>query len=69
MLSIMSDPANLSHADFEPSDEQLADLSKKAFAEVPASRQRALEQLRANIAQERTLVLARLRDPQRVLET
>jgi hypothetical protein len=40
---------NLADPSYEPSDEELQELSHAAFAEVPARNAAALEQLRAEI--------------------
>jgi hypothetical protein len=49
---------NLADPSYEPSDEELQELSRAAFADVPARRKAALERLRAEI---RTLRAAALR--------
>ena len=46
----MSDRINLADPDFEPTDEQLIGLSKRAFAGVPEANARALQKMRAEIA-------------------
>ena len=56
----MSVAPNLADPDVEPTDEELAGLSHRAFAHVRGERAAALERLRAEIAAERVRVLARL---------
>jgi hypothetical protein len=46
----MSEPINLADPAFEPTDEQLIGLSKRAFAGVSAAHERAMAKLRAQIA-------------------
>jgi len=46
----MSGPINLADPSFEPTDEQLQELSRRAFAGVAAAHARSLERLRAQIA-------------------
>ena len=46
--------------EFEPTDEQLQDLSREAFADVAARHARALELLRERIAALRADVMARM---------
>ena len=45
----MGDAINLADPDFEPTDEQLIGLSKRAFAGVAAKHAAALAKLRAEI--------------------
>lgn len=45
----MDDRINLADPDFEPTDEQLKELSRRAFAGVQASHEIAMAQLRAGI--------------------
>jgi hypothetical protein len=52
---------NLADPNFEPSDEQLLSLVRRAFAPVPEAEQRRKEKLREDIARERQIVLARIR--------
>jgi hypothetical protein len=52
---------NLADPNFEPSDEQLFSLLRRAFAHVPEAEQRRKEKLREDIARERQIVLARIR--------
>jgi hypothetical protein len=51
---------NLADPDFEPTDEQLIELSRRAFAGVREQRERAQQALRAEIEVERDRVLRRL---------
>lgn len=53
----MNAPGNLADPDFEPSDEDLVGLSRRAFADVRREHERALEKLRAEIARARTEAL------------
>jgi hypothetical protein len=53
-------PGNLADPDFEPSDEDLVGLSRRAFATVRSEHERALEKLRAEIDSTRAEVLLRL---------
>jgi hypothetical protein len=53
----MSEGHNLADPAFEPTDSQLLDLSRRAFAGVREARDRALEDLRAKIATARAQVL------------
>jgi hypothetical protein len=53
----MGDSINLSDPDFEPTDEQLIGLSKRAFAGVTAKHETALAKLRAEIELARVKVL------------
>jgi hypothetical protein len=46
---IMGDAINLADPDFEPTDEQLIGLSKRAFAGVAAKYEAAFARLRAEI--------------------
>ena len=46
----MPERINLADPAFEPTDEQLIGLSKRAFAGVPAAHERAMARLRAQIA-------------------
>jgi hypothetical protein len=54
MSNSLTDPA------FEPSDEQLVELSTRAFAGLRAAQRRRLERLRDSIARERERVLRAL---------
>jgi hypothetical protein len=51
---------NLADPSFEPTDEQLRELSAKAFANVRAAKEQALRDLRERIAAERKRLLAKL---------
>ena len=53
----MHSPIDLSDPSFEPSDEQLTELSKRAFAEVARGQERAQRELRARIAAARQKAL------------
>jgi hypothetical protein len=57
----MSAPGNLMDPDFEPTDEQLIGLSKRAFAGVGAAHDAALAKLREQIRVTSAQVLAELR--------
>jgi hypothetical protein len=46
----MSERINLADPDFEPTDEQLEGLMKRAFADVGARHREAMERMRARIA-------------------
>lgn len=52
---------NLADPDFEPTDEQLAELMRRAFADVPAKKEASLRQLREWVARAREESLQRLR--------
>ena len=56
---------NLADPDYEPSDEELQQLARDAFADVPAQHREAQQRLWDEIAALRAQVLARLasRDP------
>jgi hypothetical protein len=51
------DRVNLSDPDFEPTDEQLIGLSKRAFANVARDRAHALKLLRQQIAKQREIAI------------
>ncbi len=53
----MGDAINLADPDFEPTDEQLTELSKRAFAGVKERHQAVLARLRAEIATRSAQVL------------
>jgi hypothetical protein len=57
----MANRDNLADADFEPSDDQLEDLSRKAFAGVRERRRAALARVHAEVAMRREAVLAAIR--------
>lgn len=56
----MAEPHDLADPDFEPSDADLTELSKRAFAGVRREHALALEELRARIEVARSEVLQRL---------
>lgn len=56
----MTDRVNLADPDREPTDEQLAGLVTRAFAELRTSREPILRKLRADIAAAREEVLRTL---------
>ncbi|MCZ7686823.1 MAG: hypothetical protein M5U28_51995 [Sandaracinaceae bacterium] len=56
----MAEKTNLADPEREPTDEELIELSREAFADVPRANEAALRVLRAQIAEERERVLARL---------
>ena len=56
----MAGPINLADPSFEPTDEQLQELSKRAFAGVAAAHARSLARLRAQIAAARQEALRAL---------
>jgi hypothetical protein len=58
----MARAVNFADSDFEPSDEELVQLSVEAFAGLREARERAVRVMRAEIAEERKRVLARLND-------
>ena len=47
---VMGDAINLADPDFEPTDEQLMELSKRAFADVRERHEAALARMHADIA-------------------
>ena len=51
---------NLADPDFEPTDEELIELSKRAFAHVPAQSAKRRAQLEADVAAAREKVRGRL---------
>jgi hypothetical protein len=53
---------NLADPSYEPSDEELQELSRAAFADVPARRKAALARLREEIRALRAVALAQLRN-------
>lgn len=57
----MDRPKNLADPEFEPTDEELVELSRRAFEGVAAAMQDDRERLRASIAAQRREVLAALR--------
>ncbi len=56
----MQGPPDFGNPELEPTDEQLAALSREAFADVTERHREALVRLRAHVAGLRTLALARL---------
>lgn len=58
-LSAMSPAPNFADATFEPTDEQLEQLSREAFADVAKQHDEALARLRRHVAELRALALAR----------
>ncbi|HVH41214.1 MAG TPA: hypothetical protein VM925_02690 [Labilithrix sp.] len=56
----MVPPGNLADPDFEPTDEDLIGLSRRAFAGVRDEHEKALEKLRADIESARAELLRRL---------
>lgn len=54
----MPNEVNFADPDFEPTDEQLRQLSREAFADVEARQQDALARLRRDIAALRAEALA-----------
>jgi len=62
---IVSDVKNLADREFEPTDEDLIGLSRRAFAHVRQAHQDSLHKLRADIAAAREAALERLRQRRR----
>jgi len=60
-LATVSDGKNLGDPDFEPTDEDLIGLAKRAFAHVREEHEASLRRLRADIATARQAALERLR--------
>ena len=58
-------PFNLADPDFEPSDEDLEGLSRRAFAGVRAEHEQALKDLRAKIAAASAEALLRFFGPEK----
>jgi hypothetical protein len=56
----VSDRINLADPDFEPTDEQLIELSREAFAHVRGEHEASLRALRLRIADARREALSRL---------
>lgn len=54
---------NLADPDYEPTDEELEELTRSAFAHLAEARREADEKLKAEIARLRAEALARLREP------
>ena len=55
----MSDRVDLADPDFEPTDEQLQELSRRAFSDVKARHEAAMERMRAQIAEASAATLKR----------
>jgi hypothetical protein len=51
---------NLADPDFEPTDEQLQELMKSAFANVKADHEASMDRLRLEIAQASAVALERI---------
>jgi hypothetical protein len=60
-LIVMDEGKRLADPDFEPTDDDLVGLSKRAFAHVPAAREESLRKMREEIAAARKSALERLR--------
>lgn len=56
---------NFADPSYEPSDDDLHELARLAFASVPAEEARRRAKLREDIARERQAALARLRESRR----
>jgi hypothetical protein len=56
----MSKAANFADPDFEPTDEQLQELSREAFANVRAQQEHTLAQLRTSIRSRTAEAMKRL---------
>ena len=56
----MDEPKRLADPAFEPTDDDLIGLSKRAFAHVPAEREASLRKIREEIAAARKSALERL---------
>jgi hypothetical protein len=59
-LTIVSDIRNLADPAFEPTDEDLIGLAKRAFAHVREAHEESLRKVRADIAAARQAALERL---------
>ena len=57
---MMDEPKRLADPAFEPTDEDLVGISKRAFAHVPAAHEESLRKMRGEIAAARKSALARL---------
>ncbi len=53
-------PGNLADPEYEPSDEELQQLARDAFADVPAQHRETQQRIRDEIAALRVQALARL---------
>ena len=60
-LMSMDYPKRLADPAYEPSDEDLVGLAKRAFAHVPGAREESLRRMREQIAAARKSALDRLR--------
>ena len=60
-LNTMDEPKRLADPAFEPTDEDLIGLSKRAFAHVPRAREESLRKMRDQIAAARKSALDRLK--------
>lgn len=56
----MSDRVNFADPEYEPTDDDLRQLSREAFAHVRAAHEAALVEMRARIEKERVEVLRRV---------
>jgi hypothetical protein len=59
-IASMNLERNLANPDFEPTDAQLQELTRAAFAHVQTAHQESLDRLRLEIAQARVLALQRI---------
>ena len=53
-MIVMDEGKRLADPGFEPTDEDLIGLSKRAFAHIPAAREESLRKIRQDIAAART---------------
>jgi hypothetical protein len=60
-LGVMDEPKRLADPDFEPTDEDLIGLSKRAFAHIRAAHEESLRKMREEIAAASKAALERLR--------
>jgi hypothetical protein len=60
-LNTMDEPKRLADPAFEPTDDDLIGLSKRAFAHVPRAREESLRKMRDQIAAARKSALDRLK--------
>ena len=58
---MMDEPKRLADPAFEPTDDDLIGLSKRAFAHVPRAREESLRKMRDQIAAARKSALDRLK--------
>ena len=61
----MQSVIDLANPEFEPSDEQLLELSKRAFADAEPAHQRQLRILEQQISEARKMLLKNLKVPKR----